>query len=103
MMPLKELVDLLEADCQVSPKNAGALRDVIAYVEGAEQYKTIDDVRFLRDLVFRQKSVDYARTVARKRARRASRTLASTSRNWPPSVHKEFLYELTDFVVNRDH
>lgn len=103
MMPLKELVDRLEADCQVSPKSAGALRDGIAHVEGADQYKTIDDVRFLRDLVFRQKSVDYARTVARKRARRASHTLASTSRNWPPSVHKDFLRDLTDFVVNRDH
>jgi len=103
MMPLKELVNRLEADCQVTPKDAGALRKVIDRVESADQYKTIDDVRFLRDLVFRQKSVDYARMVARKRARRASRTLASTSRHWSPSVHKDFLRDLTDFVIARDH
>jgi geranylgeranyl diphosphate synthase type II len=103
MMPLRELVARLNADGQLSEQGAQALNGRVDEISGAEDYKTTADIVFLRDLIRRQKSIDYARAVAVRRAKRARQTLASLSRGWPPSVHKEFLRDLTEFVIERDH
>ena len=103
MMPLRQFVDRLRADWGISNEGAAALEALIERVSVAEPCKTAEDIHFLRDLVRRQKSVAYARTLAERRARFASRAFASMSRGWPASVHKDFLHDLTDFVVNRDH
>jgi geranylgeranyl diphosphate synthase type II len=103
MMPLRELVDRLRGQGRISATSARALARGIDRAAGAVEFKTVDDVLFLRDLIRRQRSIDHARAVAVRRAQRARRTLTSLSRSWPPSVHRDFLHDLTTFVIERDH
>jgi geranylgeranyl diphosphate synthase type II len=103
MMPLRELVDRLRADGQLSARSARVLARGIDEAGEAADFKTVDDVLFLRDLIRRQRSIDHARAVALRRAQRARRTLTSLTREWPPSVHRDFLHDLTTFVIERDH
>ena len=63
--------------------------------------KTEADVRFLRRLIERHGSVEYAWAAAERRARRAARTLGAC-RDVPPSVHRGFLEAVVDYVVTRD-
>jgi len=65
--------------------------------------KSHEDVRFLRDLIERCDSIHYARDAAQQYANLFRRRLHAHSKTWPPSVHKDFLYELADFTVNRTH
>ncbi|HTB72456.1 MAG TPA: polyprenyl synthetase family protein [Polyangiaceae bacterium] len=103
MMPLRELVDRLRVDGQLSARSARVLARGIDEAAEAADFKTVDDVLFLRDLIRRQRSIDHARAVALRRAQRARRTLTSLTREWPPSVHRDFLHDLTTFVIERDH
>ena len=103
MMPLRELVDRLRAEGRLSAKSARALARGIDEASDAGDFKTVDDVDFLRELIRRQGSIDHARAVALRRAQRARRTLTSLSRRWPSSVHRDFLHDLTTFVIERDH
>jgi geranylgeranyl diphosphate synthase type II len=103
MMPLRELVDRLRGEGRISASSARALARGIDKDAGAIEFKTVDDVLFLRDLIRRQRSIDHARAVALRRAQRARRTLTSLSRDWPPTVHRDFLHDLTTFVIERDH
>jgi geranylgeranyl diphosphate synthase type II len=64
--------------------------------------KTEEDVEFLMSLVRRYRSVEYARGIAARRARRARATLELLARSWVPSVHLEFLKGIADFVVERE-
>lgn len=65
--------------------------------------KTPADVEYLYRLIQRYRSVDYARSVGMRRAQRAQRYLHSLSSHLRPSVHVDFLYALTNFVVERNH
>jgi geranylgeranyl diphosphate synthase type II len=103
MMPLRELVERLRADGRLSASSARALVRGIDEAAGEVEFKTVDDVLFLRDLIRRHRSIDHARAVALRRAQRARRTLTSLSRGWPASVHRDFLHDLTTFVIERDH
>ena len=103
MMPLRELVDRLRAEGRLSARSARALARGIDQAAGEEEFKTADDILFLRDLIRRHRSIDHARAVALRRAQRAGRTLTTLSRSWPPSVHRDFLHDLTTFVIERDH
>jgi len=68
----------------------------------ASGVKTEADVRFLRGLIDRHGSIPYARRVARRWAERARRRLAGIERWMPPSVHRDFIRGLVDFVVTRE-
>jgi len=63
--------------------------------------KTVADVRFLRGLVDRLGSIEYARAFALERADRARSRLRGVERFVPPSVHRGFLEGLIDFTVRR--
>jgi geranylgeranyl diphosphate synthase type II len=103
MMPLRELVDRMRADGRLSARSARVLTKGIEEAAEVTDFKTVDDVLFLRDLIRRQRSIDHARAVAIRRAQRARRTLTSLARDWPASVHRDFLHDLTTFVIERDH
>ena len=103
MLPLRALVERLREEGHVSEHAAGALGRGIDGAACADLYKTHHDVVFLHQLIRRQGSIDYARSVSMRRARRARRTLSTLTREWPPSVHREFLRDLTEFVIDRDH
>ncbi len=49
------------------------------------------------------RSLEHARTVARRFAGRASQVLDGRLRDLPDSVHKRFLRELIHFVIHRSH
>jgi geranylgeranyl diphosphate synthase type II len=67
------------------------------------QVRTRRDVRFLKHLIDAYRSIEYARRRSREWALRASRAFGRVSSSWPESVHREFLAELVEFVVDRDH
>jgi geranylgeranyl diphosphate synthase type II len=63
--------------------------------------KTLDDIQYLIGLIERHRSIDHARRVACRYARRAGDLLART--DWlRPSVHRDLLYGLVEFVTSRD-
>lgn len=102
MISVRDLVDRLHEEGRLD--EAGRL-EIVQELQMAESrdLKTAEDVAFLRDLIRRQGSLDYARELARRRALRAKRTLDSTLPWLPPSVHRDFLKGISDFVVDRDH
>jgi geranylgeranyl diphosphate synthase, type II len=63
--------------------------------------RTEREVEFLYGLIHQYRSVDYARGVADRLARRAEQTLGRFS--WmPPSVHRSFIAAMTEHVITRD-
>ena len=64
--------------------------------------KSEPGVRWLRGLIDREGSLTYARGVAERAARKADRVLTNATAWLPPSVHRDFLKELVDYVIVRD-
>jgi geranylgeranyl diphosphate synthase, type II len=96
------LVERLSEEGQLSSAGRRALQQALARALSGVASKTDDDVAFLKQLIFRQRSVEYALGIARRWAGRARSSLNGMS--WlEPSVHRDFLRDLTDFVVDRDH
>jgi len=69
---------------------------------GGEAVKSREDIVYLLSLIERCGSLDYARRVAQRFARKAQTVLARVE-CLPPSVHRDFIASLVDFVVSRDH
>jgi geranylgeranyl diphosphate synthase, type II len=102
MLSVQELVERLASEGQVSGRAREELSRALALVRPGEKWKTREDVAFLKDLIRKRGSVEYAKGVARRWARRAQASLSGMP--WLlPSVHREFLLDLTQFVVVRDH
>jgi len=96
-----ELSRLQEAG-RLTPELAAELRSVLGLQEESARLKTTEDIAFLKGLVVRHGSLDYARRTALRWAGGARRTLDGMT--WlRPSVHRDFLFHLTDFVVARDN
>jgi geranylgeranyl diphosphate synthase type II len=68
---------------------------------GAPDTKGPDDIAFLLDLIERCGAVDYAWAQAQRRAHRASRIL-ETCDALRPGAHRDFLFDLVGYVINRD-
>lgn len=64
--------------------------------------KTPGDVEFLGGLIDRYRSIEYARAIAVRLAEKVNRMLAR-GELFSPSVHRDFLQGLVNFVVTRDH
>jgi geranylgeranyl diphosphate synthase type II len=64
--------------------------------------KTSEEVTFLRRLIDARGSLDYARGVAERIARKADGVLDSVSAWMFPSIHLDFLRGLVSYVVSRD-
>ena len=64
--------------------------------------KTLDDVCFLRDLIDRHDSIAYAQRIALRWARCAVTALDGLGQDLPDSVHRRFLYDVSEFVTQRD-
>jgi geranylgeranyl diphosphate synthase type II len=69
-------------------------------VDSTGTTKTRDEVRFLRELIERQGSIQYAQRTALSRARRARRLLDQLTAS--PSVHLRFLHSMADFAIGRN-
>jgi geranylgeranyl pyrophosphate synthase len=65
--------------------------------------KTVGDVQYLVECIDECGSLAYARDIAQRWASKA-RDVFGEVREWmEPSVHRDFLEGLVDFVVRRDH
>jgi geranylgeranyl diphosphate synthase type II len=64
--------------------------------------KTEAEVAFLSDLIERNGSLAYARDVALRMARKAQGLLGRMAAWMPPSVHRDFLAGMVDYVIARD-
>jgi geranylgeranyl diphosphate synthase type II len=69
---------------------------------GNRPCKTVADVLFLRDLIDRYHSLSYAQQIALRWARLAVATLDGMGEALPDSVHRHFLYSVSEFVTERD-
>lgn len=98
----RQLLGRLAARGEVRPDAHHALRHALARIEHGSRVKTRDDVAFLLDLIDRHGSIPHARSVARRFALRARKSLRQMA-FLRPSVHRDFLEALTEFVVERDH
>lgn len=95
---LSLLVSELERSGDLSPRAVRRLAELGA----GSGTKTPEDVHFLRKLIARYGSIDYARGVAARRASRAQKNLAELSRGLAPSVHLGFLNDIAAFVIERE-
>lgn len=63
--------------------------------------KNTEDVEFLRELIVRARSAEYAGSVAHEHAAAAAELFRGLSADLRPSVHTELLEKLVDYVVER--
>jgi geranylgeranyl diphosphate synthase type II len=70
-----------------------------SFTDGA---KTSEDVAYLFALVQKYKSIEYARGAARIWASSAAQQLDKVHGWIPPSVHRDFIDWLVDYVIERD-
>lgn len=93
------LIDQLVVDGELSP----AGRDRLLAADGAGDTggsKTLDDIRWLYQLLRRAGSLEHARAVAAREAERAGAVLAGL--DWfPPSRHRDTLHDLVTYVHGR--
>ncbi len=99
---LGAVLDELRAQRQMTADAHERLSGVLERGLGAARFKTSEDVEYLGDLVQRYDGVTYAARVAQRRAQFAERALAGLARSLAPSVHRDFIEGLVEFVVNRD-
>jgi geranylgeranyl diphosphate synthase type II len=71
-------------------------------LEMPREAKTSENVAYLFDLIHRYRSIDYARSLARRLAYKAERIFERICQWMPQSVHRDFLKEMTAHVIERD-
>jgi geranylgeranyl diphosphate synthase type II len=97
---LRETVARLAAAGALPPHAHAELLRAMGAADGGGAAKTAADVDLLRRLIDHTESIEYARRVAQRFARKAERLLQSIP--IPPSVHRDVLHELIGFVITRD-
>lgn len=96
---LTDLLDRLAGQGELSRTGRGAIADFLRTQQHCDP-KTLDDIRWLFDLMQRMGSLDHARAVAAKHAQAAEAVLSGM--DWlPASRHRDMLTHLTDFVHER--
>jgi geranylgeranyl diphosphate synthase, type II len=96
---LTELLDELTGRGQLSKVGRDSIRRLI-HSQQLSDPKTLDDIRWLYQLVHRVGSLSYAKDIAAHHAREAAVVLADL--DWlPPSHHRDALAEVVDYVHGR--
>ncbi|WP_238305991.1 MULTISPECIES: polyprenyl synthetase family protein [Mycobacterium] len=96
---LSELLDRLAARGQLSQSGRA---EIEARLQGQHpsEPKTLNDIRWLYELMHRVGSLKHARDIAARQAREAAKVLATL--NWlPRSRHRDVLADLVDYVHGR--
>jgi geranylgeranyl pyrophosphate synthase len=91
----------LAASGDLTPRGRDILAGVLTDGAAAE-YKSEEEVRWLQALIDRHGALGHAAEVSVRWARRAGRVLDVIDRWMKPSVHREFLRGLVDYVVARE-
>jgi geranylgeranyl diphosphate synthase type II len=98
---IEPLLHDLEQRSQLTREGRLRLLEALAAQTDKVPIKSQADVSFLRGLIDRYGSIEYARAAALRRAHKARNILRRLDERMPPSVHRDFLHELTDFVLSR--
>lgn len=103
--PIVQVMMQLERSGDLTAQGAQAIRTALdaAPVESGGVTKTAADIRFLLRLIDKYGSTTYARNLAERWASKAKKAFIGLSNALEPSIHKDFLEGLVDFVVRRDH
>ncbi len=97
----RELLAVLQHRGDLSHRGCDQITAALDSGEDAASTKTTADVHFLRCLIDRTGSIDYAWAAAQRRSRRALRTLEDICDEVPGSIHRDFLVEVVDYVATR--
>jgi geranylgeranyl diphosphate synthase, type II len=97
----ERLEQLLEAEVSNGSLSDAGRERLRAGLRSQHPTKTLEQVRWLRDLIERSESLDYARKVAGHWADRASCELERLSSFLPASRHRQVLESLVDYVHRR--
>ncbi|WP_395308114.1 polyprenyl synthetase family protein [Mycobacterium sp. AMU20-3851] len=98
-LSLTELLDRLAGQGELSRSGRTAIANFLRTQQHCDP-KTLDDIRWLFDLMQRTGSLDHARTVAAEHAQAAEAVLSGM--DWlPPSRHRDMLTHLIGFVHER--
>ena len=95
----KRTLVLLHMLRSVTPDEQACARHIL---ELAREDKTEADIAYLADLIHRSGSLDYARDVAQRLARKAEGILTRTQDWLPPSIHRDFIADMAGHVITRD-
>jgi geranylgeranyl diphosphate synthase type II len=96
---LTDLLDRLAASGQLSPGGRAEIAAQLAEQHVSEP-KSLDEIRWLYELMQRVGSLKHARDIASRHARKASAVLLEL--DWfPPSHHRDALASLVEFVHGR--
>ena len=96
------LIDLLNRLTSRGDLSQAGRKEIVAALEGQHlsETKTLDDIRWLYELMHRVGSLKHARDIAARHARDAAAELAGL--DWlPPSQHRDALTSLIDYVHGR--
>ena len=96
---LTDLLDTLTGRGELSKDGRAAIRRFL-HKQHVSDPKTLDDIRWVYQLMHRVGSLTHARNIAARHAREAAAVLADL--DWlPPSHHRDTLAELVDYVHGR--
>ena len=99
--PKQSRLERLEAvlrDCGLADPQIATIRDAL---HSTEQYRTAVDVAFLQRLIRCYDGAGHARGFAERYCIAAQRRFAELCSMMPPSVHRDFIASVVDFVVSR--
>lgn len=95
----KHTLVLIETLRRAGPE---ARERAVALLRQPRAGKRAEEVAWLQGLVAAGNGVAWARAAAAVRARRARRSLARLLPDLPPSIHRDFLVGIAEYVVERD-
>jgi geranylgeranyl diphosphate synthase, type II len=95
----KRTLILLHMMRTANPDEQATARRIL---ERPRNEKTADDIRYLYSLIHAHGSIDYARNFARRFANKAEQILFRAYAWMPPSVHRDFLLGMAEYVISRD-
>ncbi len=98
---LWQVMEALVAEGALTPEGHARLTAALGAM--AAPVKTEQDVRFLFSLIERYGSMDHARQVAHAQLANARRQFDRCGEWLPPSIHRDFLEQLMDYVLSRIH
>ncbi|MCP3100724.1 polyprenyl synthetase family protein [Myxococcus sp. K15C18031901] len=97
--PLHQALEALRREGELTSRGHAALLEAMRHTLAPA--KTEQDVRFLGSLLERHESMAYARRVAHQHMEDARRHF-DRCREWlAPSIHRDFLEQLMDYVLSR--
>jgi geranylgeranyl diphosphate synthase type II len=82
-----------------SPTEADRARSILCKDRSE---KSEEEVLYLLQLIQRCGSLEYSVAIARRMAAKAGSALLRASKSMPPSIHRDFLTAMVDYVIERD-